>query len=156
MDKLIKYEPVKGVIASKEGRYVQYSAVKELEDNYNSVHKNYDKLESELKKAEQKIAELEKTPDGCGRQFYHGTNQYPDHTCYNGYLQDDDADYHSEDATPCPFCNPKELAEDELSLLIVEEYNVRELLESKVLSFFSVHKKHNDMSEINKTKDNQK
>lgn len=51
---------------------------------------------------------------GCDKQFYYGTDQYPDCRCIDGYLwDDDDCDeqgnlYRPDESIPCPFCHPEE------------------------------------------------
>lgn len=57
---------------------------------------------------------------GCNRQFYYGTDQYPDHRCIDGNLWDDDnCDekgnlYKPEESIACPYCRPEEYEEEAL------------------------------------------
>lgn len=40
--------------------------------------------------------------------FYAFGASYPDGSCHEGRLTDDDSDYISEDGAPCPLCNAEE------------------------------------------------
>lgn len=50
---------------------------------------------------------------GCGAQFYSGTTPYPDLSCWDGRLSDDDSDGYDPTTwrRPCPHCLPEEHAE---------------------------------------------
>lgn len=49
---------------------------------------------------------------GCGAQFFSGTTPYPDLSCYDTRLIDDDADGFDPSVwrRPCPNCRPDEHA----------------------------------------------
>ena len=47
---------------------------------------------------------------GCGTQFYSGACGYPDLSCWDSYLGDDDSDGYDPSTAriPCPHCRPTE------------------------------------------------
>ena len=85
------------------------------------------------------------TDKGCNRQFYYGTNEYPDYRCIDGNLwDDDDCDekgnlHEPTESIACPFCRPEEYDDkDYLEAMkavetdTIKEKKIQQKLEGKV------------------------